>query len=42
MFEFSPTRSGAILHDFFPEKWTGIVQTDGAQMNASVLRHRPN
>jgi transposase len=42
VFEFSPTRSGAILYDFFPEKWTGIVQTDGAQMYPSVFRHRPN
>jgi hypothetical protein len=42
VFEFSPTRSAAILHDFFPEKWTGVVQTDGAQMYPSVFKHRPN
>jgi len=40
-FEFSPTRSGAIVHDFFPEKWAGIVQTDGAGMYPKVFRHRP-
>ena len=28
VFEFSPTRSAAIVYDFFPEKWAGIVQTD--------------
>jgi len=32
VFEFSPTRSGTILYDFFPEKWSGVVQTDGAAM----------
>jgi len=42
VFEFSTTRSGAILHDFFPENWAGIVQTDGAQMYPSVFKHRPN
>jgi transposase len=42
VFEFSPSRSGAILYDFFPEKWAGIVQTDGAQMYPSVFKHRPN
>jgi transposase len=42
VFEFSPTRSGAILHDFFPEKWSGIVQTDGAAMYPNVFKHRPN
>jgi transposase len=42
VFEFSPTRSGAILHDFFPEKWSGIVQTDGAPMYPNVFKHRPN
>jgi len=42
VFEFSPTRSAAILHDFFPEKWTGVVQTDGAQMYPSVFKHRSN
>jgi transposase len=42
VFEFSPSRSGTILHDFFPERWAGIVQTDGAQMYPSVFKHRPN
>lgn len=42
VFEFSPTRSGTILYDFFPEKWCGVVQTDGAAMYPSVFRHRPN
>ena len=32
VFEFSPTRSGTILYEFFPEKWSGGVQTDGAAM----------
>lgn len=30
--EFSPSRSGSILHDFFPLNWEGDVQTDGAKM----------
>jgi transposase len=42
VFEFSPSRSGAILHDFFPQAWVGIVQTDGAKMYPSVFKHRPN
>lgn len=42
VFEFSPNRSGAILNDFFPENWTGIVQTDGAAMYPNVFKHRPN
>jgi len=42
VFEFSPTRSGAILHDFFAQAWAGVVQTDGAQMYPSVFKHRPN
>ncbi len=42
VFEFSPTRSGTILYDFFPEKWSGVVQTDGAAMYPSVFKHRPN
>ena len=42
VFEFSPTRSGTILYDFFPEKWCGVVQTDGAAMYPSVFKHRPN
>jgi transposase len=42
VFEFSPSRSGAILHDFFPQAWAGVVQTDGAKMYPSVFKHRPN
>ena len=42
VFEFSPTRSGTILYDFFPDKWCGVVQTDGAAMYPSVFKHRPN
>ncbi len=42
VFEFSPNRSAAIVYDFFPEKWTGIVQTDGAAMYPRVFKHRPN
>lgn len=40
--EFSPSRSGAILHDFFPLQWSGDVQTDGAKMYPGVFRHRPS
>jgi transposase len=36
------SRSGTILHDFFPKKWVGQVQTDGAKMYPSVFKHRPN
>ena len=39
--EFSPTRSGEILYDFFPARWSGIAQTDGAPMYTRVFRHRP-
>jgi transposase len=39
--EFSPTRSGEILYDFFPAQWRGIAQTDGAAMYPRVFRHRP-
>jgi hypothetical protein len=39
--EFSPSRSGSILHDFFPLHWSGEVQTDGAKMYPGVFRHRP-
>jgi len=39
--EFSPTRSGEILYDFFPSRWSGIAQTDGAPMYTLVFRHRP-
>jgi transposase len=39
--EFSPTRSGEILYDFFPSHWSGIAQTDGAAMYPPVFRHRP-
>lgn len=42
VFEFSPSRSGAILHDFFPPARAGVVQTDGAKMYPSVFKHRPN
>jgi len=40
--EFSPSRSGSILHDFFPPEWDGIVQTDGAHMYPGAFKHRPN
>jgi transposase len=39
--EFSPSRSGEILYDFFPSGWRGIAQTDGAAMYTRVFRHRP-
>jgi transposase len=39
--EFSPSRSGEILYDFFPSPWAGIAQTDGAAMYPRVFRHRP-
>lgn len=39
--EFSPSRSGAILHDFFPSNWYGDVQSDGAKMYPGVFKHRP-
>lgn len=39
--EFSPSRSGSILHDFFPRGWQGDVQTDGAKMYPGVFKHRP-
>jgi transposase len=39
--EFSPSRSGSILHDFFPRHWSGVVQTDGAKMYPGVFKHRP-
>jgi len=39
--EFSPTRNGEILYDFFSARWTGIAQTDGAMMYPRVFRHRP-
>jgi transposase len=39
--EFSPSRSGAILHDFFPLSWEGHLQSDGAQMYPSAFKHRP-
>jgi transposase len=39
--EFSPTRNGEILHDFFPPGWRGVAQTDGAAMYPRVFRHRP-
>ena len=42
VFEFSPSRSGAILHDFFPPTWAGVVQTDRAKMYPRVFKHRPN
>ncbi len=41
VFELSPSRSGANLHDFFPEAWAGVVPTDGAKMYPSVFKHRP-
>jgi transposase len=40
--EFSPSRSGAILHNFFPPEWRGEVQTDGAAMYPGVFKHYPN
>lgn len=40
--EFSPSRSGSILYDFFPSGWKGDVQSDGAKMYPSVFKHRPN
>ncbi len=40
--EFSPSRSGAILHEFFPPDWHGDVQSDGAKMYPGVFKHRPN
>lgn len=42
VFEFAPTRSGDILHDFFPLDWKGVAQTDGAKMYPGVFKHRPN
>jgi transposase len=38
--EFSPSRSGSILYDFFPRDWSGVVQTDGAGMYPRVFKHR--
>ncbi len=40
--EFSPSRSGAILHEFFPPDWRGDVQSDGAKMYPGVFKHRSN
>jgi len=40
--EFSPSRSGAILHEFFPRDWQGDVQSDGAKMYPGVFKHRPH
>lgn len=40
--EFSPSRSGAILHNFFPRDWNGQVQTDGAKMYPGAFKHYPN
>jgi hypothetical protein len=31
----------AILYDFFPRNWSGVVQTDGAGMYPRVFKHRP-
>ena len=39
--EFSPSRSGAILHEFFPSHWDGDLQSDGARMYPAAFRHRP-
>ena len=39
--EFSPSRSGEILHRFFPPDWCGEVQTDGAKMYPGVFKHHP-
>jgi transposase len=39
--EFSPSRSGEILHRFFPRGWQGEVQTDGAKMYPGVFKHHP-
>jgi transposase len=38
--EFSPTRGGEILYDFFPVRWAGVAQTDGAAMYPPVFKHR--
>jgi hypothetical protein len=40
--DFSPSRSGAILYEFFPRNWSGEVQTDGASMYPRAFKHRPN
>ena len=37
--EFSPSRSGEILHRFFPRSWRGEVQTDGAKMYPGVFKY---
>jgi len=39
--EFSPSRSGEILHRFSPRGWQGEVQTDGAKMYPGVFKHHP-
>jgi transposase len=39
--EFSSSRSGAILHGFFPPNWEGDVQSDGARMYPCAFKHRP-
>jgi transposase len=39
--EFSLSRSGEILHRFFPRGWQGEVQTDGAKMYPGVFKHHP-
>jgi transposase len=38
--EFSKSRSGSILHDFFPPDWSGFLQSDGARMYPGALKHR--
>ena len=40
--EFSKSRSGSILHDFFPVFWKGAAQTDGARMYPGAFKYRPN
>jgi len=41
VFEFSPTRSGTILYDFFPTSGAGRADRRRA-MYPSVFKHRPN
>ena len=39
--EFSLSRSGQILHDFFHLGWGGAIQADGARMYPAAFKHRP-
>jgi transposase len=38
--EFSPSRSAAMLHHFFPSSWEGDIQSDGARMYPAAFKHR--